>query len=316
MDRNIRKRRLPNFSLAAALALLLSVQAFAGPGGQDAQADAAASKEEPFLGGFIKETRILYPLAIGHWKAAGEQRFDTQEAGVDVRYADQGSDRWVDVYIYPVGALTDDQLKMLVGNERDGLISYHLPSPGAEPATELRRYDIPRGTGEDATKLPAFSLDLGYEAKGAQRSSAMVLVFDRLYMVKARYDILEAGKRAEARRELEEFTAALMAKLGISSYGSCWSPLPIEQLPEGRPAPEGSIMSMQTDGVTTEYVYADRVLAKDPKSTGAQAAALLGMAMQDRMYDGCDGDEPSEPEVAEEMREIRIEYHPPTTQNP
>jgi hypothetical protein len=308
MNKNFRIRyAIAKVCLAASTSLLLSATAVAGT---DAPAADASS---PFLGGFIKGSSIQYPLAIGHWKAADEHRYDSQEAGVSVRYADDRSGRWIDVYFYPVGALSDKDVDAEAITERQGLIDAHLQNSEAKDAIgDLRPYDITWGSGDDANKRHAYSLDLAYDVKGAPRSSAMVVVFDRLYMVKTRYDIPEDGKRTQARKELEDFTEALVPKLEISSYGTCWSPLPIEQLEAGKPVPEGSSMSMQTDGVTTEYVFADRVLAKDPTSTGAKAAALIGMALQDRMYDGCEGNEPAEPVVAEGMREIRFEYRPPT----
>lgn len=299
-------------SLVVSLGLLLAVPALAQAGSESDPSDAASEPSVPFLGGFLKGTRILYPMVAGKWKAGGENRYDSQEAGVSVRFKEDTSNRWVDLYIFPVGVLTEEQLKSAVDAERNALISIRLPGPdGEKNISTMRRYEITRGTGEDADRLPAFSLDLAYDIEGGPRSSAMVLVYDRLYLLKARYDIEQDGKRAEARRELEAFVATVVPQLEISSFGTCWSPLPIAPLIASQPVPEGSILSMQTDGVTTEYVFPDRVLAQDPGSISAQSAALLGMAMQDRMYAGCDGSEPSELAVAEGMREIRIEYHPP-----
>ena len=45
------------------------------------QADAAP----PFLGGFLKETRILYPLRHDGWEAQGEHLYDVQALGASVR---------------------------------------------------------------------------------------------------------------------------------------------------------------------------------------------------------------------------------------
>jgi hypothetical protein len=79
-----------------ALSLLL-----ASPAAQAAIADSPAPEDvrTPFLGGFLKETRVLYPLRIGDWEAQGEHLYEQQELGASVRYVHQGDkDRWIDLY--------------------------------------------------------------------------------------------------------------------------------------------------------------------------------------------------------------------------
>ena len=87
--------------------------------------------------------------------------------------------------------------------------------------------------------------------------------------------------------------------------------LPIEQLAAGLAAADGSVLSMKTNGQATEFVYPDRVLARDPGSIGAKVAMALGMSMQGRIFAGCDGSDPLNPDVPDGMREIRIEYRAP-----
>ena len=282
----------------------------------EAQPAATQQKEMPFLGGFLRETRIVYPLTLGEWKAVGEHRYEEQAAGVSVRYAHgDDSDRWIDMYFYPVGVLSDEQVAMLAGQERHALQQAWMQGPDAkeDDLSELHTLSLPpRDTSDKAKRVAAYSVDLTYTHEGSRRNSAMVVLLDRLYMVKARFSIKDTAlSRRKARKMLEEFTAELAPKLTFSSIGGCWMPLPIEPLVADQPVPEGSLLPMQTDGQPTEYVYPDRVLARDPESISAKTAVMLGMAMQHRMFPGCDGSDTLNPEVPKGMREIRIEYRAP-----
>ena len=289
----------------------------------DRQATVPPGSEAPtsFLGGFLRETRIIYPLKLGEWSATREERYDKPEDGVSVRYQHgSDTDRWADVYFYPVGVLSDEEIKQVADGERRGLQQVWLQGPDAkqDDISELRRYtfsplSMPGDKDSDKpTPRTAYSVDLTYESKGDRRNSAMVVLFQQMYMLKTRYSVQHGAlSRHEVRGQLEGFTADLARQVNVSSTGGCWKPLPIEPLVEGKKVPEGSLLSMQTDGVATEYVYPDRVLARDPSSIGAKAAAMLGMAMLDRLYPGCDGSEPENPEVPQGMREIRIEYRVP-----
>lgn len=304
------------------LGCMLAVVASAGPA-TAADAEAAAHSETeaslPFLGGFLRETRIVYPLGFDAWSARDEHRYDDPRHGVSVRYVrgDQ-PDRWVDVYFYPVGVLSDDEVARVANNEWRGLQKMWIHDRGADGAdmSGLRRYTfepVPAGAEQvEAKPRKAFSVDLTYEREGDRRNSAMVVLYQQMYVLKTRYSVKHEGlSRHEVRKELESFTAELAKRVSISSTGGCWMPLPIEPLLPGQAIPEGSLLSMQTGAETTEYVYADRVLSRDPSSQGAQAAVLLGMAVLERVYPGCDGSEPYNPVVPADMREIRIEYRAP-----
>lgn len=312
--------------------LLLGVMCGAGAAGHDAGATetspkpgkAEAAKAEaamPFLGGFLRETRILYPLKLGQWSAVGERRYDDPKDGVSVRYRHgEDSDRWADVYFYPVGVLSDDEIRQVAEAEREGLRKIWLQGPDAKDGaiSELRRYTFDskaapvEGDGKKPGPPTAYSVDLTYETKGDRRNSAMVVLFQDMYMLKTRYSVKhQAAARPALSEELEGFTAELANAVSISSTGGCWRPLPIEPLIADQPIPEGYLMSIETDGTPTEYVYPDRVIARDPSSIGAEAAAMLGMSMLERMYPGCVGADPENPVVPDGMREIRIEYRSP-----
>lgn len=128
--------------------------------------------------------------------------------------------------------------------------------------------------------------------------------------MKARYSVLaQSMSRDDVRERLERFATEIHPLLQISSTGGCWAPLPVEPLVD--PVPEGAVFTIDRDGVPTEYVYPDRVLARDPASPSARVAMMLGMAHQERLYSGCDGAEPLNPDVPQGKREIRIEYVPP-----
>lgn len=303
-------------AMSVALLFMLAALCPAVAAEQETQPDAAQKREMPFLGGFLRETRIVYPLAVGEWKAVGEHRYELQEAGVSVRYAHgDDSDRWIDMYFYPVGTLSDEQVATLAGQERDALHQAWVQGPDAkeDDLSELHTLTLTlRDAGGKAKRVAAYSADLTYAHEGSRRNSAMVVLFDRLYMVKARFSIKDAAlSRRKARKMLEAFTSELAPNLTFTSSGGCWMPLPIEPLAADEPVPEGSLLSMQTDGQPTEYVYPDRVLARDPESTSAKTAMMLGMAMQHRMFPGCDGSDTFNPEVPRGMREIRIEYRAP-----
>lgn len=322
---------MSNRLLLACLLALFSPIAIATDPAPDAKADAkadAAEADVPFLGGFLRETRIVYPLQVGSWTARDEHRYDTLEAGVSVRYADDShDDRWIDVYFYPVGVLTAEDVARVAGQEREALRQAWLTAPGSEDDIgPLRAFDIDAAPNalataaadtpvpEEAKEEPrkAYSVDLAWEKDGVRRSSAMVVLFDRLYMVKSRFSIKqEAVPRDEARSLLERFTVDLDAALAISSSGACWQPLRIEPLDPAAPVAEGALFVVEIDGKLSERVYPDRVLARDPGSDTARLAMLLGMSMQDRFYGGCDSAEPDNPVVPEGSREIRIEYPAP-----
>lgn len=322
---------MPNRLLLACLLALSSSTAAAADPAPDAGAEAEATEPGvPFLGGFLRETRIVYPLRLGPWTARDEHRYDTPEAGVSVRYADDAhDDRWIDVYFYPVGVLTADQVATVAEQEREALLqswfrdreagddigalhAFEL-APAPDPvARAMAGVPVPEAVEDKREPRKAYSVDLVFESDGIRRSSAMVVLFDRLYMVKSRFSVKqEAVSREEVRRQLQRFTTDLVAGLAISSSGACWQPLRIEPLDPAAEAPDGALFTIDTDGQPSERVYPDRVLARDPGSDTARLAMILGMSMQQRLYGGCDGAEPSNPEVTEGRREIRIEYPAP-----
>ncbi|MFL6591254.1 MAG: hypothetical protein ACJ8GK_00920 [Luteimonas sp.] len=197
----------------------------ANAGDGDPQADVLGTEPLP------RATRIVYPLRVDGWDAVGEHMFDEQEYGVAIRYAHgQDRDRWIDVYFYPAGALTKSQFAHAARLEADLIRQAH---------DEARHPDFAMGaletfgTGLDGAAVnladEGIAVDLQYRADGTDYSSAMVLLLDRRYFVKARYSVAQAGlSRAETREALGDFVLRLQARLSIESVGEGWG----QSLPE------------------------------------------------------------------------------------
>lgn len=271
-----------------------------------------AGGKVPFLGGFLRETRIVYPLAVGDWTARDEHRYEPQEAGVSVRYARDSGPGWIDLYFYPAGVLSDAQVENLVAQEVDALRQTWLKAPGSErDMSALRTFDIPL-EGGDQPPAKARAVDFVYEHEDRRRNSAMVVLLDRMYVVKGRYSVPEdALARDEVSAQLQGFVTEVVPKLYVASTGACWDPLPIERWDGAMPAPEGAVLTIDRDGVINELVYPDRIMARDPSSPSAHLALAVGMLHLKRTYPGCEGAEPENPVVPDDQREIRIEYVPP-----
>lgn len=244
--------------------------------GADPASDAINGHHLPFLGGFLRESRIVYPLKVGEWEAIGEHRFDEQEYGVSVRYAHgQDRDRWIDVYFYPAGVLSAAQFAEAARNEADLIGQAHRQAghSGFEIG-QLQPFSLASDSADPAAAIPGRAVDLGYSIHGTAYSSAMTLLLDRLYFIKARYSIEQARlSRGETLRQLERFTAQLHPALVVLSTGDC---------------------SLSSQGDTR---------------TGRIAAGA--QVLDSRPLPGCAGESPINPDVSDGMREIRIEYRSP-----
>lgn len=171
------------------------------------------------FGEVLRESRIAYPLVVDAWQAVGEHLFEEQEDGVSVRYVHGADrDRWIDVYFYPAGVLSAAQVAEAALAEAELIREAHLQAgyTGVEPG-RLRSFAF---AGGDGKAVDGNALDLAYTIDGVRYSSAMTLLLDRLYFVKARYSIEEAKlSRRDAREELQAFTARLQPRLEITNVG-------------------------------------------------------------------------------------------------
>ena len=167
----------------------------------------------------MRESSIAYPLLVGEWQAVGEHLFEEQEDGVSVRYVHgPDRDRWIDVYFYPAGALTHAQFIEAVQVEVDLIRQAHLQAGHVG-------FDVGRSRSfsfrpDTAAAVDGEAIDLAYAIDGVNYSSAMTLLLDRLYFVKARYSIEQARlSRRETREQLQAFIAELQPRLAIASEG-------------------------------------------------------------------------------------------------
>jgi len=191
----------------------------ANAGDEDQQNDALRAGPLP------RATRIVYPLRVDGWDAVGEHLFDEQEYGVAIRYAHgEDRDRWIDVYFYPAGALTPSQFADAARLEADLIRQAH--DEARHPGFAMGALET-FGTGLDGAAVnladEGIAVDLQFESDGTAYSSAMVLLLDRRYFVKARYSVAQAVlSRAQTREALGDFVLRLQSRLSIESVGEGW----------------------------------------------------------------------------------------------
>ena len=273
-----------------------------------AWAPAAATAESappPLLGGLITQTRVLYPLQVGEWKASGETRYPDQGLGVSVRYV--SADSWLDLYVYPAGPAAAYRLDELAAHERGQMLQagHSLGSPAHAEA--LQALELP---GEDGRgRVPARAVAVAYPR---QRLGSVMLLFARnLYLVKARASAPARVPPEQLLKRVREFMGEVSAQLRIRSTGACWLPQRVE-LVDVLPDPEAPPVLASYRGDTAAapsavaLVDAAQVLHQEAARAGELAAALAAA-----VYPGCVAPEAIEPQVPPHLREIRIEYLAP-----
>ena len=315
------------FTLTATLACVAVHAAQPAAAASKAAVQTAQAPEQPFLGGFLRETRIIYPLKLGDWHAEGEHIYEQQEAGVSVTYRDPGhADRLITLYFYPAGVVEDDEVRQ-VADESIADINSNIGIPGGY--SDIRMGRLERFTYEPSTKnegdkpsiddgksgpQQGWSVDMRSVRDGRAYHSAMALLQHRLYFVKGRLTVGEKVlSRKKTRELLQGFIADLLDNTTLDSTGGCWMPLPIvrKNAPLSADGP-GVLFNIGPEGVEMEAVaYADRIEALDVTSTQAKVTQLLVMSMTDRLFPGCEPASELIPTIPEGMREIRIEYRLP-----
>ena len=270
----------------------------------------------PFLGGFLRETYIVYPTQIGDWKAQGEHLYDPREYGVSVRYVDTKHDgHWIDLYFYPAGVLSKDEIENAAKGEIESIHAAERANLYRDVhIADFQRFSIEIPDGKDKSEsLDARSTGMSYDRSGKIEHSAMTFLFENLYFVKGRLSLPEKDLSVdETRALLESFTSDAMKTVSIMSTGGCWMPMPVEQLVPSQIPDDSEVLATQIkDGKKVTYLLKDRVLAVDPKSESAKAMSYLGMAMTHRLFLGCWPAEDINHEVKENEREIKLVYPPP-----
>jgi hypothetical protein len=295
----------------SALLLLLAIAAPVTMA--QAAADASSAQaESPFLGGFLKETRVIYPLRVADWQAQGEHLYEQQELGASVRYLhDRDKDRWMDLYFYPAGVLTNEQLAATMESTLEGLrLAAGYSDADIDPIAAIV---FTQGSGAQKRKLTAYSSSMRLVREGQTYHSAMVMLVSDLYFIKGRFSVEEKSlSRRATEKQLKKFVAAVVRDSTLRSTGDCWTPPPIVEkavLTEGAP---GQSASTRKDGTLSAVAYADRIEALDARSSEAIVMQFLSMSMTGRLIPGCGPAEDMNLEVPKGMREIRLEFGAPS----
>ncbi|MEP6906588.1 MAG: hypothetical protein ABI858_01190 [Pseudoxanthomonas sp.] len=234
-----------------------------------------ALDDAPFLGGFLKETRVLYPLRIGGWEAKNEHLYEQQELGASVRYAaGDHKDRWIDLYFYPAGVLPPSRLAQDIDSTLQGIRS-SLDQPGGYSEIDiapLETLGITVGSGKNKRKIEAASTSMRLVREGKTYSSAMVMLVLDLYYVKARFSA-EASVLSprESRKQLEKFLIAVVQDAVIRSSGGCWMPPPIVQKDALLRDAPGQLATAEHGKVLAAVAYAELFgyLERFPQSASA-----------------------------------------------
>lgn len=220
-------------SCAAASAATLDKDETAGKDTASAN-DANPAKDDqqqaaplPFLGGFLTETRILYPLRVDSWESRNEHRYEQAEYGASVRYKDTDHDeRWLDVYFYPVGLVPPENARSEMESTMRNIASL-VGRPDAYEHVGLgktRAFSIRLDPTDADSAVKAYSGELEFTGKGQQYSSAIVVLVKDLYYIKGRLSLPADSMSPQATRELlETFIAGLVRQSFLISTGRCWS---------------------------------------------------------------------------------------------
>lgn len=296
-------------SLLMALAAPATLAVAQAPAAPDA---GSAQTQTPFLGGFLKETRVIYPLRIAEWQAQGEHLYEQQELGASVRYMHNlQKDRWMDLYFYPAGILTNEQLAEAMESTLEGMrLSAGYSAADVDP---IKPVVFTQGGGAQKQKITAYTTSMRLVREGQTYHSAMVMLVSDLYFIKGRFSVEEKSlSRRETQKQLEKFMAAVVRESTLHSTGDCWAPPPIvEKAALIKDAP-GQLMATDKDGVLSAVAYADRVEALDARSPEAIAMQFISMPTSGRLIPGCGPAEDMNPEVPKDMREIRLEFGAPS----
>lgn len=298
--------------LLLAVAIEAAAQDTGASGSPMQETEAAGRQEEvPFLGGFLTESRILYPLAVGDWEARGEHRYEQAEMGVSVRYQHRvHRDRWVDLYFYPAGVLSRDRLLQEAKGTLES-VRQHGGYSRAEIAP-LRAYAIATGSGKQRRQLPAYAVSMSLQRDGKDYSSAMVLLAKDLYFIKGRFSA-DAGalRPARVQSQLQALMEPLVRQTSVFSTGACWTPPPIVRVAAPDAGAPGALMSTHRDDELRAVAHADRIEAVEPDAPEAKLMQLMSMSASGRWIPGCHPPEDMTPEVPATHREIRFEYRAP-----
>lgn len=194
----------------------------------------ATPDEVPFLGGFLRETSVIYPERIGTWVMVGEHRFDTAPYGASLRYERPDDNTgFIDVYIYPVGVNSAEAVAEQAVIERDALQKGWASQLVDPPMSPLSTFTLPVRPVANPSPyhqprpktVTAYQVDFGFKREEGAYSGAFIYMVDRLHGIEIRYNAKASSlDRAQLRKEAEKFTREVFPQLGIVSNGSCGLP--------------------------------------------------------------------------------------------
>ncbi|RRU22251.1 hypothetical protein [Stenotrophomonas sp. 278] len=194
----------------------------------------ASPDEVPLLGGFLRETSLIFPETMGTWKFVHETRLDDAPHGAVLRYQRPGDDSgWVDVYIYPVGVNSVEAVAEQAVNERDALQRSWESQLVDPPMSPLSTFTLPVKPVANPSPyhqprpkaITAYQVDFGFKREDGAYSGAFIYMVDRLHGIEIRYNAKAASlDRTQLRKEAEKFTREVFPQLGIISNGSCGLP--------------------------------------------------------------------------------------------
>lgn len=274
---------------------------------------AQGTEQAPFLGGFITESRVLYPLKVQGWEARDEHRYEEAGLGVSVKYVDPAHEqRWLDIYFYPAGVLSDEQVSESFAATLRGIEAAAQDRYSRFTIGKRGTFEIARGQTSESPRITGHSVQMDVSLDQRELSSAMAMLLTDLYFVKGRLTVAADGATpAQVRAQLESLMSELVRRSEFRSTGACWAPPPVRANPRLDAKAKGALASYQVDGQLAAVSFDDRVEALDPDSDSARLAQRLLMAMTDSQVPGCEPPDSMTPTVPAGMRELRFEYPPP-----
>lgn len=270
----------------------------------------------PLLGGYLRETRIVYPLAVAGWQAQGETRYEPPELGVSVRYArDAAHAAHVDLYLYPAGevgassldahmAQTIEELHGLDGQEHGRTIRF-----GTVHAERVALDGVDAESADGEMRSAS-----GWMRSGdAKYHTALAIAVRQYHFVKARYSVAaDATSEASVRSTLAALVGQLVEQIEIVNTGSCGAPFPLVVIDAGSGFPDARLADVTRDEQVRALLTQDfELVTRDPDDPAVALLEAAGKALRQTRYPGCAGETPVEPDVPEGHREIRIEYRAP-----
>lgn len=275
--------------------------------------------EQSFLGGYLRQSRIVYPLRVGDWEALGEQRYDTAALGASVHYRNpRMPDARLDLYIYPAGVLLEGdfaQVAARTAQEMEAVARQRDPARFEAGITrEFALQDpVARLLGEHTPRPRSHVMQMGVD--GAVLQSAMAIASRDMYLLKVRLSLAaEALERERVRAGAEQFLREAFAQLSIVNTGACFRPLQVVPLPADGTHAE-TILASTDEGTPREIRVGDERLYLAPEllsdAQALPAATAFGQSLHDALRGQCVAAEEMDIPVPDGMREIRMEYPVP-----